>query len=627
MKATKRQRRFKGLYRQSLSLLGANFSALLWFEVLYKLLSSLVLYPIILFFLDLAIDRSGLEFLTDKNFSTFLSNPVSLLIGILLVLTTVVFALYELSALTVLFEMSRTGQKVNTVEVAFAGLTRLRKFFHPGGFIFFFVILAATTLLDLPFASSLISVTGIPDYLDNTFLKKPLMYAGLIVLSVVVLWLFWSYIFVIHHTVLHNRSLKEAVKATRKAVHGHRAGLNLRFLIWYSGVFLVHFIVYTIVIFLSAGVISVVFPADSAPSAFLVFSRWVGHAATFLLYSFFTPFFFVIVSAYFSRLNGEAVEEASTGQGQFSIRRFKSHRLIMALVLVTIVAANAGIFNRSLTDGIMRRIVPFRTTEITAHRGSSLRAPENTLEAIEKAMEEGADFAEIDVRMTADGYVVLMHDASLQRTAGVKINVWEISRERLDQLEAGSFFSSEYSGARIPSLEEAIDVSNGRIRLNIEIKPSSETPDLARETARIILEKEWERECVVTSFSREALSDVKSVSPEIRTGLIITMPLGSYTRLMDVDFYSLNALFLSARQAEMIHALGYEIHVWGAKDAQTIRRMVEYGADNIITADPLLATETIYSHSANDYVIFVAGLFFESPELVSRGVTVFPFRY
>lgn len=617
----------KGLYRQNFALIKTNFSALIWFELLYKMLAALVLYPLILLLLDYAIEKSGLTFLTDKNIATFVSDPVSLSIGIFLIVLIVIFALYELSVLTICFEKSRVGEKVNAIEIAFAGLTKMRCFFHPVGFLFFFVLLAAVTFLDFPFASALVSITGIPDFLHNTFRDHRVLYFVVTVVSAVVLWFFWSYIFAIHFIVLREKNFKEAMASTRKMIRGHSVGMNIRFLIWYLIVFAVLLIFYALVLLAGASIIKLAFPTETELVAFLGFSRVTGNVASFILYNFFTPIFFVVVSSYFQKITALKTEKSQARQPQLTLRPFKSHRAILGLILAVMIGANVGILARSISNGVIRQLVFARTPEITAHRGSSANAPENTLAAIEKAIEDGADYAEIDVRLTADGNLVLMHDASLERTAGSDEMIWNARWEYLRNLDAGSYFSSEYTGERIPSLEEVMDAASGRIRLNIEIKYSSHTPDLARKVAELIVEKDYVDRCVITSFKYDVLADVKAVSPDIKTGLIVTMPLGRYTALNHVDFYSLSAMFLSARQADMIHRLGYEIHVWGAKDEQTIRRMVEYGADNIIATDPVLAREAVYTHSANELVIRIAELFFGRNETVRRTVSFFPGRY
>lgn len=617
----------KGFYRQNFALLRTNLPALLWFELLYKMLAALVLYPLILAGLDYAIKQSGLTFLTDKNLKVFLSNPVSLAIGILLIVVMVIFALFELSVLVVCFEKSRIGEKVNSIEIAFAGLLKMRRFLHPIGFLYFFVLLAALSFLDFPFASVLVSSTGIPDYLHRTLQDNTVLYWIAVGISLIVLWLFWSYIFTIHFIVIRGMHFREAIKETRKMIRGRVFKINMRFMSWYILVFILLFALYALVLVAGAAIIKLAFPADTELVFFLTLSRTVGSATSFLLYSFFTPFFFVVASTYFQRTVQKSDSQNKVEIAPLAIRKFKSHRAILGLILLAILAANMGILVKSLSDGVIRRLVFARTPEITAHRGSSLEAPENTIAAIEKAIEEGADYVEIDVRMTKDGTVVLMHDASLKRTTGADEMIWDLSLDELRQLDAGASFSEAFIGEKVPTLEEVISVASGRIHLNIELKISSKTPDLPQKVAELIVQNDFANQCVVTSFNYDSLGKVKRISDNIRTGLIITMPLGSYTKLRNVDFYSLNALFISARQVDMIHRLGYEIHVWGVKDETMVRKMVDYGVDNVITADPLRVREAVYVKSANDFVILIAKAFFGQTDIVPQNSFVNPLRY
>ena len=120
-----------------------------------------------------------------------------------------------------------------------------------------------------------------------------------------------------------------------------------------------------------------------------------------------------------------------------------------------------------------------RTVEITGHRGSKVRAPENTLSALRQAIAEGADYAEIDVQTTADGVVVLLHDADLMRVASVERRLRDIKFDELSDIDVGSWFMPEFSNERIPTLQEAIDLARGRIKLNIELKFTWPDPALA----------------------------------------------------------------------------------------------------------------------------------------------------
>ena len=88
----------------------------------------------------------------------------------------------------------------------------------------------------------------------------------------------------------------------------------------------------------------------------------------------------------------------------------------------------------------------FHNTDITAHRGASVDAPENTLAAFSKAIEDMADVIELDVQMTQDGYIVVMHDTSAYRTTGVLKNITEFTLREVKRLDAGYWYSEEYKG-------------------------------------------------------------------------------------------------------------------------------------------------------------------------------------
>ena len=111
---------------------------------------------------------------------------------------------------------------------------------------------------------------------------------------------------------------------------------------------------------------------------------------------------------------------------------------------------------------------------VVAHRGCSGRAPENTIAAFEMALEQGSDMIECDVRLTKDEEVVVFHDRALDRTTNGKGPVEQRTLEELKRLDAGSWFSSKFSGERIPTLSEVLHLLEGRAFLNIELKTDSD---------------------------------------------------------------------------------------------------------------------------------------------------------
>lgn len=233
-----------------------------------------------------------------------------------------------------------------------------------------------------------------------------------------------------------------------------------------------------------------------------------------------------------------------------------------------------------------------RTVEITGHRGNKNRRPENTMSAIELAIAEGADFAEIDVQATADGVVVLLHDDDLRRVAGDRRRLRDLEYAELRDLDVGSWFDPAFSAERVPTLQQVIDVVRGRIRLNIELKYTWDDPRLAAAVVRIIRENEFAPECVVSSLNRRALLDVEASFPELETGLIMLMAVGDPSRI-DADFLSIGAARATPRLVRASHRRGRGVHVWTVSDRCQALSMIEMDVDNVITDEPRVIRSTL----------------------------------
>lgn len=223
---------------------------------------------------------------------------------------------------------------------------------------------------------------------------------------------------------------------------------------------------------------------------------------------------------------------------------------------------------------------------IFAHRGASSLAPENTLSAVKKAVELGVDGIEIDVRLTKDGEAVLLHDASLKRTAGDPGSVWDYTLGELGGFDAGSWFGEGFEGEKIPTLTEVIRAVSGRIVLNIEIKVSREDPELAQKVVGIIRREKIRKKCLVTSFDRKTVEAVKTIDSRIKTGYIFSRDYpedvfeGSWD-ILSCDWRAVDEKFIArAREKKK------EVHVWTVDDPEEMKRQIVFGVDAIITNRP-----------------------------------------
>ena len=274
----------------------------------------------------------------------------------------------------------------------------------------------------------------------------------------------------------------------------------------------------------------------------------------------------------------------------YSSRRPHARQIIAFMVLAAVVSL-------ATAATILSDFDLHDTVKITAHRGGSFSAPENTLAAIYSAIEEDADYAEVDVRLTADGYAVLLHDKDLFRVAGVKKSLSELSYEQIKTLDVGGWFAPQFRDERIPLLSDIVAFSAGRIRLNIELKTDGAPYRLAERVVQILHEHEAVSECVVSSASIEVLEHLRNLDPSIRTGCVISQSIGEVTAL-NVDFLSVSSRLATPGLIGAAHAAGKEIHVWTVDKPRQMARFIDLGVDNLITDLPGVARSLLDERAA-----------------------------
>lgn len=256
------------------------------------------------------------------------------------------------------------------------------------------------------------------------------------------------------------------------------------------------------------------------------------------------------------------------------------------------------VYNRSSLDWAVLGPV-----EITAHRGSSRVAPENTMAALQAAMDEIADYSEIDVQLTADNIVVLCHDLNLKRLAGVDRSLSSMTYEELSDLDVGSHYGSGFSGERIPTLEEVLEACKGRMSLNIELKNVGDASGLPEQVAALIEEYGMEDQCVLTSVKLKYLERIKAYNPDLKTGYILAAAYGRYYENEDIDFISIRSSFVTKRLVEAAHENGKAVHVWTVNSKTELEQMKLLNVDNIITDYPARARELLYREEATENLV------------------------
>jgi glycerophosphoryl diester phosphodiesterase len=236
--------------------------------------------------------------------------------------------------------------------------------------------------------------------------------------------------------------------------------------------------------------------------------------------------------------------------------------------------------------------------EIVAHRGASHDAPENTVAAAKLAWEQNADAVELDIWLTKDGQVAVMHDGNAKRTAGRDAHVTTLTLAEMKQLDAGRWKNPSFAGEKVPSLDEMLATLPAGKRIFIEIKPGPEiVPAMVASLQRM---RYTAKQAVIISFNYESIKAAKKALPDYTALWLVRQPVTDAKttspslddllrdcRAAKLDGLDLNFNWpLDKAAVKRIKDAGLQLHVWTVNDPAVARRWVGLGVDGITTDRP-----------------------------------------
>jgi len=270
-----------------------------------------------------------------------------------------------------------------------------------------------------------------------------------------------------------------------------------------------------------------------------------------------------------------------------------------ALVLagLAIAAGVAGLGAIAVLGDLAGRLAAPQTVEVIAHRGAAAARPENTLAAVEKALEDHADWVEIDVQEIADGTVIVTHDSDFMKQAGVPLKVWDATPEDLARIDIGSWFDPAYAEARVPTLREVLEMAKGRGRVLIELKYYGHDERLEERVARIVEETGMADDVMIMSLKRAGVAKMRALRPDWPMGILAARAIGDLSAL-DAEFLAVNTGQVSGHLLRRAHAAGKRVYVWTVDDPRAMSRMISMGVDGLITNKPALARQVMAERAA-----------------------------
>jgi glycerophosphoryl diester phosphodiesterase len=244
--------------------------------------------------------------------------------------------------------------------------------------------------------------------------------------------------------------------------------------------------------------------------------------------------------------------------------------------------------------------VDYRKPVIIAHRGASAYAPENTMSAFQKAFDLSADGIEFDVKCSRDGEMVIIHDQTLDRTTNGRGKVVETNLKELRSLDAGSSFSSQFTGEKIPLLREVLEEFSKKLLINIELTNYSSIKDgLAQKAATLVKQMCVGESVVFSSFHPYNLIVTRRIVPNVAVALLALPGISGWISRSNVMRWVSPEIIhpyyndVDKRYVEVQHRRNRKVNVWTINTEMEMKKLLKDHIDGIITDDPSLAKRLI----------------------------------
>ncbi|MDD6428403.1 MAG: glycerophosphodiester phosphodiesterase family protein [Lachnospiraceae bacterium] len=565
-----------------------NMGAIMRFEIIYKLITFVIFFPLLEKTERLSLRLAGVYYLSNFNLRLVLKSPFVWIMFVLVLLAVAVMISVEFFGLSYAACASYHDKRISARAMLICGVRKCGVIFRPYNWLFLFYVFLILPVADLYEVFTAASNFSVPGYLIERLTRDDRYYPYIYTAIVILAFMTFCLIYVIPLMMVKNQRFLMAARTSISYTLGRMPRILIRAAIWFAMIAGVFAGAYCVLLLIVKLVVMWLEPsmADTVlknPGVTLVCQSIV-----LLIFTWFiTPLILTRIQTGFYMLS----EDKGDKTGPFDEKAGKAADNIFLRVMVFALIAVCLFFFVPERYGQLKTALLYggRDTMIMAHRGDSADAPENTIPAFRKAIENGADAAELDVQLTRDGTVIVLHDPSLKRTAGLDKKVWQVTYDQIKDLDNGSFYSDTYQFTRIPTLDQVLKVCKGKLYLNIEIKRTGHDSGIVEKTLEIIEANQYENDCDITSFDYATLSQVKRLNPKIYTVYTTTVGGGALARLKDANAFSVDSNFVTPGFVQYMKKKNKGIFVWTVNSGVTMNRMIDMNVDAIITDNVRLA--------------------------------------
>lgn len=588
-----------------------NWKSIILFEIFYKFLMLAGFTPLTRFILNFTMGYANIHYIGNDTILSYLLNPIVLLLLFALLLLILYVTFFDMIAIIQALDASyhekkiTFGQMLRTAFVKSIGIFNYRNWKF---IIYIILILPATGIIGF---GSYVQSLELPGFIRDYAQTSTLLTIGFIFASVVMIFFSFKWAFSVHFYTLENCSYKEAVEKSWSLMKPNIVRTVLNMLARYLRLAL--FILTSGAI---AGIVAFLllrFKMIYNTDWFLVPSTiiWTIYLVMLTFSLIAVPIAYSILSALYYGYKLEAQTESKYSYSDLIIPRneYNEPKTVNKLTIIFIIIGLLLLVAWQFLFGSLSNYdISSNKPDIIAHRGDSINAPENSLPAFQASIDEGLGWIELDVHQTSDGVVVVSHDSSLKRLCGVNKNIYDMTYDELMTYDVGSYFSSDYAGLHMATLEEVLELCQNKIHIQIELKPTGHEENFEEKVIKLIQKYNMEDQCVLTSLYSSSLKKCYELAPEIKRIYLMVIAAGDISSIDYVDGYSIEESFATSTIIQKIHDAGKLCYVWTVNSSDDALRLLENNVDGIVTDYPDEIEKEMIAYYGNDPVMSVLSL-------------------
>ena len=591
--------------RDSIKLFRFNLLNIIIFEVIIKVISFAVLIPLYYSFISFAIKLAGVEYLSKETAKKFFKAPSTYGFLALSLIFAAMYIMINVSGLCYAYNRAYIMKKTSAIRMLISGLHNSVRLLRPKNMPLLAFVLCYVPIIGNVYLNFRLLNIKAPYIVDLLSMNMRIT-IGVIAVYVILLIYNFRYTYLVQVFCVERKDLGETIKSTKALLKGSRFKMVGGLILWCIIMIGIPVAVY----FLYTGpVLAKLITSKSA----IKFAGMIYEVLKILMSLVYVlvglPLIYCYISnSYFERIpKDETIQSIKDYEGYDSKKSRRTEGRILLAVFVVALILDVGFFLLKKYDIISINAGYLDKVTITAHRGDSAHAPENTIPAFEKAIENGADVIELDVRQTQDGEIVIMHDENIKRTCGVNKKVGKITYDELLTYNAAENYKGknkkDYDFVPVPTLREAIETVGDQAEMNIELKPAKTDTDLVEQVVEILHEYDYVDNCVVTSPSYKTLQKVKELDPDITTVYVMSVAMGDFYKLDAADAFSVKARFINNEMIKQAHDNGKEVYAWTIDTRDSLENMMLLNVDSIITNNPDKMRRYMYENYYGDTLI------------------------